>query len=222
MQRERIPHQKIRTIYNGIDLSRFAQCSHNGNSYKELLKIEDAELVVAAIGSLVPLKNQKLLIKVASKVLKRVPNVSFVLAGDGPLQTSLRRLTERLGISHKIHFLGNCNNIPSLLSCCDIFAHASQSEGMPNAMLEAMAAAKPVIVTDVDGCMEVIKSGENGFLVKSNDPDEMTEALLTLLRNSDLRQKMGMAGRKLVQERFTVERMVKKTEELYTNLLTKN
>jgi glycosyltransferase involved in cell wall biosynthesis len=117
-------------------------------------------------------------------------------------------------------FAGHRTDVPEILQALDIFVLPSNWEGLPNAVLEAMAAGLPVVATRVGGVPEVVVEGQTGILVPPRDPNALADALLTLLRDPNLRRRMGQAGRQRVQEYFSVDQMVSKTETLYEQLLS--
>jgi len=126
-----------------------------------------------------------------------------------------------LGLREKIRFLGKRKDVPSIISKMDISVLSSTSEGLSNVILESMAAGKPVVVTNVGGSSEIVMDGVNGFLVPPADPPAMADAILNLLQNPEKAVQMGNAGKKLVQEKFSVDAMVRSYEKLYTELMKK-
>lgn len=153
-------------------------------------------------------------------IVGRQPSVRFVVVGDGPLRRPLEEKARALRLNGAVRFLGAVPNASSLLPGFDIFVLSSLWEGMSNSLLEAMAAGKPVVATDVGGGSEVVLEGKTGFLVPPKDPEALADAVLRLLAAPDLARNLGVAGRVRVESKFTLEIMVARLEELYDSLLT--
>jgi glycosyltransferase involved in cell wall biosynthesis len=164
-------------------------------------------------------KNHPALLRAAVQLVKDIPDVEFVLAGDGKLRPELEKLAADLGVSRQVVFLGDRRDIPAVLASLDISVLTSLSESLPNAVMEAMAAGLPVVATRVGGCPELVRQGETGFLVDSGDDDQLAEALRTLLTNESLRHQFGAEGRKAARSQFGVENIRKQYEDLYTAAL---
>ncbi len=164
-------------------------------------------------------KNHPALLRAASQLVKDIPDVEFVLAGDGKLRPELEKMAVNLGISRQVVFLGDRRDVPAVLASLDISVLTSLSESLPNAVMEAMAAGLPVVSTRVGGCPELVRHGETGFLVESGDDAQLTEGLRTLLTNESLRHQFGAAGRKAARSQFGVESIQKQYEDLYTAAL---
>jgi glycosyltransferase involved in cell wall biosynthesis len=148
-----------------------------------------------------------------------MPDVRFLIIGDGGLKKQLMDLSSNLGVSKNVMFLGFRSDIPELLSVMDVLVLASLREGFSNAILEAMAAMKPVVATNVGGNPEVIIDGVTGLIVPPKDPHSMAQAILNLLQNEDLAQQMGEAGRRRVENHFTIDVITQKYIQLYDSLL---
>jgi len=216
-KQERIPSSKpVVTIYNGIDLSRFDYTAKHPEKRAEL-NILPNDVVVGIVANLIPVKDQFSFIRAASQVLKKLRNVKFLLVGDGALRGELKELAENLGIQDSVYFLGKRKDVPQLLSIMDVFVLCSLSEGMSNALLEAMAMAKPVVVTDVGGNTETVEHEKNGLLVPPQNPTTLSDSILKLLTDKELAGKLSYAARREVERKFSSEVMVRKMERLYEN-----
>jgi len=143
-----------------------------------------------------------------------------LFVGDGPLRGKLEGLVRELGLENRVRFLGSKDReeIPEILAITDIFVLPSLSEGLPTAVIEAMAAGCPVVATAVGGTAEVVADGETGLLVPPRDPDALAEGMKILLQSRATRRKMGEAGAKRAREYFSIERMVREYEALYRRL----
>jgi glycosyltransferase involved in cell wall biosynthesis len=148
-------------------------------------------------------------------------NVQICLVGDGPTRPRIERLAEQLGISDRVKFVGWRDDVHEILASANIYVLASNWEGLPICLLEAMRAGLPIVTSDVGGVREVIVDGETGFLVDRGDVAMLRDRLQRLLSDPELRNKMGKAGRKRYLEHFTVERMLDQTLQVYENAIKK-
>jgi glycosyltransferase involved in cell wall biosynthesis len=214
VKRVGIPRSKTLVLPNGVDLPAAASLPEQAQARATLgLPLEG--LLVASVARLNPVKRLDVLLQ----ALALVEEAKLVLVGDGPERGRLEALAESLGISGRVHLAGYREDVWPWLAACDVFALSSEWEGMPNAVLEAMAAGLPVVATRVGGTPDVVVEGVTGYLVPSDDPLALARALKALIRDSGLRYQMGAAGRHRVEERFSVERMVERTQALYEELL---
>ena len=215
-----IAPDKLITIYNGVDLSEFAPNPNREGieEAKRELGIDPSRMVVGTVGHLEEEKGCEYLLRAAAQVSVQDGKVTFLLVGDGSQRARLENLAEDLSISSKVLFMGYRNDIPRILSVMDIFVLPSLYEGLPNALLEAMAACRPVVATQAGGVPEVVVEGETGFLIPPRAPGALARAICVLLEDRERAREMGMAGRKRVERLFSVETMVAKTEALYEEL----
>jgi glycosyltransferase involved in cell wall biosynthesis len=153
-------------------------------------------------------------------VRERVPDVRLLLIGEGELRDELEAQARALGLSGAVIFAGIRTDVAEIVAALDIFVLPSLWEGTSNAVLEAMAAGLPIVATAVGGTPEVVVDGVTGLLVPPRDPSALAGALVTLLQDADLRHRMGRAGRERVKQYFSLERMVRRTEALYEELLS--
>ncbi len=158
-------------------------------------------------------------LRAARRVLDAVPEAAFLLAGEGKLTDQLRALASELGVGDKTFFLGRCEGVGTLLQVSDVCVLSSKAEGFSNAILEYMAAGRPVVATDVGGSGEAVVEGETGFLVSSGDCQTMAQRIVSLLKDPERRRVMGERSRRVVLEKFSCEAQLKSTEALYDKLL---
>jgi glycosyltransferase involved in cell wall biosynthesis len=151
--------------------------------------------------------------------MKTIPTAKFVIAGEGELMAPMRDLAVELGLESHVFFPGRCERIGDLLALSSVCALASTAEGFSNAILEYMAAGRPVVATDVGGAREAIIDQENGFLVPSNDHKAMAAAIVELLNAPERARAMGLRGRQVIEDKFSVEAQLCKTVQLYDRLL---
>lgn len=218
---------RIVPIYNGVDIREH---ENNGNRFIETLRkdigIEINHKVVGMVANLRKIKGIQLFIEAASLISKRNSNIEFVIIGGdqreaGCTREELELFAKRLDVHKKIHFLGKRNDIPDLISIFDVAAVSSLSEGFSNVILEYMASSKPVVATDVGGNSEAVVHGETGLVVPPGDPYALAEAILSILENREMALRFGMAGRKQVEKKFTLEKMIKKYEDIFERAILK-
>jgi len=220
IEHARVPPDKVVTIYNGIDVERFSAV--NPQIVAQVRPTFDIPADVPLVGAVGRLHRQKgfgYLVAAMAQVREHIPDVRLLLIGDGELRGELEAQARAAGLSEAAVFAGMRLNIPEILATLDVFALPSLWEGMPNVVLEAMAAGLPVVATAVGGTPEVVVNGVTGFLVPPRDPDALAKAIIRLLCDPDLRRRMGKAGRERVERFFSVERMVRATEALYEELV---
>ena len=213
------PAKKVVRIYNAIDVRRL-QVTGNGHLRHNLRLPEGSKLVGTVANIRVP-KGYAFLIQAARMVIDRIPQAHFVAVGDidPELSKPLFELVEKLGLRNQFHFLGFRSDVPEILSELDVFVLASTSEGLPLALLEAMAAGKPAVATQCGGPAEVIKNGVTGLLVAPGEPSAIASALLELLTSQELAARLAQAGRAKVREEFALGKMLEQYEALYERLL---
>jgi glycosyltransferase involved in cell wall biosynthesis len=217
-----ISPDKIKVIYNGIDAKRFV-------NFKESIKIKDDlsipknARVVGVIGKLSsPQKNIPLFLKAAGRISNQFSDVKFLVVGSGKLLDDMKDFSHKLGISEKVYFTGEREDIPEILKLLDVFVLSSYKEGLPNVIMEAMAASKPVVATDVGGVSELVMDEETGFLVPSNNVEKLSQAVIRLLENPNVAKRMGEKGKERIEKLFLIDRTVKQTEKLYLSLFKTN
>jgi glycosyltransferase involved in cell wall biosynthesis len=206
---------RIITIHNGLDISY----STIEQKSKAVLGLQDDHRIIGTVANFYPTKGLPFFIQAIPYVRDVFPETNFVIVGDGRQRSELERLTTELGLDSCLFFLGQRDDVSQILPLFDVFVLPSVKEGLPYALLEAMAAARPVVATAVGGVPEVIMDGQTGLLVPPKDPEALAQAIITFLRNPERARAMGEAGRKRVLEHFTVERMVAETERVYQELL---
>jgi glycosyltransferase involved in cell wall biosynthesis len=220
--REGVNPAKIIQHYNGLDLDRL--------KVQAVLRREDALAefglpadrrymsIVANLRN--PVKDHPMFLRAAARVRAAVPDAGFAVAGEGELMEGLRELATELGIKDDVFFLGRCDNVADLLFASDVGVLSSKAEGFANAILEYMAAGLPVVATDVGGAREAIAEGETGYLVASGDDAKMAERIIEVLNDRPRARAMGERGKLVAAERFSCDRHLQNTLELYDELLS--
>lgn len=209
--------RKTGVVYSGVDLSTFSTIEPH--------RRDSAAPIVAMVGRIARWKGQHVFIEAASAVLQRRPDCRFQIIGaplfgeDGYL-AHLRGLAAKLGVADNVEFLGFRADVPDLIAAADVVVHASiKAEPFGQVVVEAMAAGKPVIATNGGGLREIVVDGETGFLVPMGDVEEMAKRILELLGDPALALSMGRAGRKRVEEKFTIRQSLDIVQTLYSHLL---
>jgi sugar transferase (PEP-CTERM/EpsH1 system associated) len=215
-----IDPKKVKTILNGIDIHKYKK-TEDTLSIRRKFGIGNSEWLVGTVGRLAHEKDYLTLLKSFMNVLQEIPFCRLVMVGDGELRTKLENDVKTLGIEKKVSLIGFQHNIVEIMSVFDVFVLSSITEGLPLVIMEAMAVKAPVVATNVGGTPEVVVDGETGILVPPKDPQKMAEAIITILRNSNLAKKMGEAGRKKIEEKFNLDRMVREYEAVYEECFVK-
>lgn len=211
-----IPGDRIYTVHEGIDVDRVAGVAP-ANVHAEFWMPTHAP-VVGNIGALVPHKGQRYLIDAVPLVMREFPDVRLVIVGEGELRPMLEHQIRELHLEKHVILTGFRTDVLALLKGFDIFVMSSVTEGLGTSLLDAMAAARPIVATTAGGIPEVVVDGETGLLVPPRDAHRMAEAIAALLGRSEERARMGRAGLAQVRERFSAERMVGGTLAVYERL----
>jgi len=203
---------KIKTIYYGVDLKKYCPAPR---------KTTGKGIIFASVARLVLQKGHTYLLDAIPRILDKYPDARWKFAGSGDKEAELKQKVSALGIDHAVEFLGDQEDIPNFLNSIDVFILPSLWEGFPNVLLEAMACAKPVIATSVEGTVELVVDSETGLLVPMQNPQALEDAMLTMLENPELIDKYGQNGRHRVDEKFSLEKQIQEFETMYDQLLTK-
>lgn len=214
---------KIVTVYNGLDAARVSVASDaNREEMLEALGLPEGRRFVTVVANLRhEVKDIPTFLRAAARVRARVREAAFVVAGEGPLEESLRGLAARLGISDSVFFVGRCTRVAELLHVSDVCVLSSVAEGFSNSILEYMAAARPVVATDVGGAREAVVEGSTGYLVTPGDDETLAARVVALLEEPARARALGEAGRARVASKFSCEAQLEKTLELYRALLAR-
>jgi glycosyltransferase involved in cell wall biosynthesis len=210
--------RRIRVIRNGIGLPAVVSSEARAQVRAEL-GILDGDQVVTVVGNLYPVKGHRYLIDAAPRILARCPATVFLFAGRGDCEVELREQARRLGIEARVRFLGLRTDVPALLAIGDVFVQPSLSEGLSIAMLEAMAAARPVVTTRVGGNPELVVGGETGLLVEPADATALATAVIRVLTDAGEARRLGVNGLERVKSCFSVASMVQAYQAVYDTAL---
>jgi glycosyltransferase involved in cell wall biosynthesis len=211
------PDRKVVSIPTGVD-SLFFGVSRD-MSLKQEFGIPEASPVVSNIGILRRVKGHETTLNAVKRVVDFCPEVRFLLVGDGPRRVELEKMTDSLGIGRHVIFTGFLSDVTRILSFTDVSVLSSWSEGLPQSVLQAMAAGVPVVATEVGGVPEVVMNGKTGLLVRAGDSEGLAEGIIRLLSDRDDAIRMAANARALVLERHSEEAMLDRIEELYKRCL---
>ena len=206
----RAPMPRIRTVHNGVDAERFQPATS-----------EPAIPTIITIGRMVRQKNHELFIRAAGKIAAERPDVRFVLVGDGPLRREIEAQVGASGLSERVILTGERRDVEDLLRSASMFWLTSRWEGMPNVVLEAMASGLPVIATDVGGVRELVREGEEGFVVPSEDTEAFVSRTRLLLADPDRRRVLSANARRRADQ-FSTPRMSAALATIYHEVMTEN
>ncbi len=209
---------RIEVIHSGTDLQKFNSKINSQKIRDEFNILNDAPLV-GLIGNFSYYKGHTFFLEAIPLVLKKIPQAKFILAGRDTDGRELSNLVDKLGIGHNTILAGFRRDIPQVLAATDLTVNASLQEGFAGTIRESLAMEKPVVVTNVGGNSEMVIDKENGLLVPPADSQSLAEGIINLLADRQKAIEMGKKGRRLVEEKFSVENMVDKTEKLYESLL---
>ena len=209
---------RVACIRNGIDLEGKSVQTDRWRTRKDL-GVDPETCLIGTIGRLTPVKGIPYLLEAARMLLCQGVNVKVLVVGEGSIRSDLMAQTRDLGISKDVVFLGHREDTDALLQALDIFALPSLSEGIPMALLEAMAASRSVVASRVGGVPEIVEDGTEGFLVEPMDVHGLTERCLRLIQSPELAQKMGQAARARVERDFSAENMADRVAMLYQELI---
>jgi glycosyltransferase involved in cell wall biosynthesis len=209
--------KKLRVIHNGVDIKRFQE---SGSARDQMFPgVGESKLIVLVGNMHTDVKGHPWLIAAAPAVVQEFPSTRFVLVGDGEQRSRFEQQVASLGLGQNFLFLGRRADIPKILGCCDVAVLPSRAEGLSNAVLEYMAAGLPVIASRVGGNAELINDGMTGLLVPPEDSSALSSAMLKLLRDPGLAQRIAQGGHEFTVRNFSFERLVREVDELYSELL---
>ncbi|MGO4885230.1 MAG: glycosyltransferase family 4 protein [Bryobacteraceae bacterium] len=218
-----IDPDKVVTIPNGIEIDRLSAATSTVGLLDDL-GLGNARPLIVSVGHIRRVKGFDVLLRAAAEVCRVHPGAVFAIVGavqEAECDRALHALAAELGIARNVRFLGKMENekVWPLLKLCDVFCQPSRSEGMSNALLEAMACSLPCVATAVGGTPEVIEEGRTGYIVPSEDHHAAAARILSLLHDPESARHMGRAARRVVEERFSAESMIRNMVAMYDQLL---
>ncbi|HUE99903.1 MAG TPA: glycosyltransferase [Anaerolineales bacterium] len=212
---------QVITVYNGIDLSHFVSMDHEReriNVRTEFGIPADANLLTT-VAVLRPQKGIQFMIQALPAILASNPDTYYLIVGSGTHQKVLLEAADKVHVTERVLFAGMRKDVPRLLAASDVFVLPTLTEALPTVLAEAMAAGLPIIASRVGGIPEMVTDGQNGCLVKPEDPEDLVDACNRLLSDPEKRASMGTQGWEIVQHKFNIERQVDQLKELYLDHL---
>ncbi len=205
-------------IQNGVDTDRFYPMRFTEKqSLRHQLGFNDRDFIVGIVAGFSRKKNLSLAVEAMKDLLEKIPAAKLMLVGSGKLEKKLKTLANDLGLSNKIYFNGSTNNVNALLNAFDLFLFPSSfGEGMPNAVLEAMAAKVPVAASDIQGNIELLHDGQRGILFRNNDKDSLVKTVIRLANDKVLSDQIADRGYQYVKENMSLHKMIERYEKFYS------
>jgi glycosyltransferase involved in cell wall biosynthesis len=211
-----LPRSKVTVIRSGVDVARY---SPQTRVPRAALGLARGDRLIGHVARLEPEKDQDTLLLAFRTLLDTRPDARLVVVGDGSRRSHLQRISTSLGIAERVDFLGARNDVADLLPHFDVFVLSSVNEGLPLALLEAMACARPVVTTAVGEIPRVVRNGITGVTVPPGDPAALAASVAAMLARPAWAATMGKAGRLIVEDTFSIDRSVQQYQALYSSLL---
>jgi len=211
---------RIALVYNGVEAEKFSKeySVNEIGDIKRSLGLKGGP-VIGTIGRLSPVKGHRYLIEAMPNIISGMNDVELLIVGNGPEETALKTVSRSLGLETAVRFIDASPDTPKFLAAMDVFVFPSVKEGLGIALLEALAAGRPCVASDIGGIGDVIRSGVSGLLVPVGDRDAVAGAVLKLLHDPELRRKMGERGRAVTKQKFSLDLMAEKVAALYKEVL---
>ena len=210
--------ERVSVVPLGLELDPLLEAQARRGALRGRLRLSPETKLVGIVARLVPIKDHGTFLAAAARVALADPAVHFVVAGDGPLRAGLEAAGRAAGLNGRMHFLGWWEDLPALYADLDVVALTSRNEGTPVCLLEAMAAAVPVVATAVGGVPDVVRHGETGLLVPPGDPAAVAAALASLLADPERRSVLGLAGRRAAYPAYDAKTLIARVDGIYREL----
>jgi glycosyltransferase involved in cell wall biosynthesis len=213
-----VPAGKVHIVRGGVRVMPRSSAPER-RAHRAALGVGDDEFVIGCVGNFRTMKRQDLLIAAFAAILPAVPRARLVLVGDGELRPRIEAQVRELGLAGRVILFGTATDLPPLYEAFDLFVQASNSEGLPNVLLEASAAGLPIVATDAGGTGEVIRDGQTGLLVPIDDLPALSAAIGRAAQDADLRTRLAAAARDLITREYGMDRFFSEYADLYRALL---
>ena len=210
---------KVEVIPLGLDLAPYADSTALRGEFRRELELSDTTPLVGIVGRIFPIKNHRLFLDAAVRIVATEPRARFIVVGDGVLRKAMEQHAHALGIRYSVVFAGWRRDLPRIYADLDVLVVSSDNEGTPVSAIEAMAAGRPVVATRVGGLPDLISDRKTGVLVPPRDPTALAAAVLELLRDEPFARALGQTASAAVVERFATARLLRDIQALYANLL---
>ena len=218
--RDGVPADKIEYIPNGVDAAVFEAAASNRDHLRAEFGFPEDTTVIGCACRLAPVKNLSMLLRATELLLHDQLAVQVLVAGYGHERLSLEKLANDLGIAPHVHFVGWRDDVPDILAALDIYTLTSLSESVAICVIEAMAAGRPVVSTDVGGMSEIVKHDKTGLLVESNNVAQLADTICMLIRDRERARRLAKKGQAFVAKNFSKQNVQRKTDVLYQQMLT--
>ena len=216
----RIQPQKIITMYNGIDPSNFKPVSGDiRDAKRKELGIPDNAFLILTVAVLREAKGIQFMLKAMTNIIRSLPNAHYLIVGTGDYESALKNEVETSHLEHRVTFAGQRTDIPDILSISDLFVLPTLIDALPTVLIEATAAGKSIVASNVGGVPEIVENEVNGLLVQPGDPAQLEKACLLLAQDQAMRAAMESAGLRIAQEKFNIHTQVITLGQLYTKLV---
>lgn len=205
----------------GLELDKFLVCENKRGMLRKKIGVAEGVLLIGIVGRLVAIKNHAMFLRAARIIVDKEPTmkVKFLVIGDGELKAALGKYARELGLGNSVIFTGWLEDLVAAYSDLDVVVLTSLNEGTPVSLIEGMASARPVVATAVGGVIDLVSDQETGLLVKSDDPHDLSDKVISLIRDSDARSRLGKNGRESVKEKYSKNRLVADIKNLYEECL---
>ncbi len=215
--------EQYQTVHSGMDLDKFYKAADYSEDMKNKIRtkygIKEDEIVIAKVAKLQQRKGYKYYLQLVSRITATHNNVKFLIVGSGSDDVKLKKMVKAKGLEQKVIFTGYCDNVEDIFAIMDIKVLTSLWEGLPRVLVQAAATGVPIVTFAVEGAYEIVKEGENGFVVPLKDVDLLEKRVTALIEDKKLRIKMGEYGRKKADYSWSIDNMVNKIREIYKRLL---
>ncbi len=216
---EGVPAEKVTCVPSAVDTARYVpRCERDW--FEREMGVKAGQPVVGVIAQLIPRKGHRYLLEAIPGILRWLPDTQFLFFGTGALAEELRKAIVQAGLAGNVRLVGFREDLERILPCLDAVVHPATMEGLGVSLLQAAACGVPVVASRVGGIPEIVRDGVNGHLVPPRDPAALQQALLSLLQDKGLARKMGMAGRLLVEQEFSIQAMVEGNRNVYRELVS--
>lgn len=212
---------QVITLYNGVDILRFKNTNESQRIHlKQALNLPLDGPIIITVAVLRQPKGIQNMIRALPAILEIIPNAHYLIVGDGAYGASLRDLVATFNIQNRVTFAGHRTDIPALLACSDLFVLPTLKDALPTVLIEALAAEKPIVASDVGGVPEIIENEVNGLLVPPDDPSSLAKACLQMMKNQEQTKQIILAGSEIVKQRFSIDVQIEKLSKVYEELST--
>jgi glycosyltransferase involved in cell wall biosynthesis len=215
----RVPSSRVSVVHNGVRVPALDEGVEIRSRWRRELGVAETDVLIGTVAVFRPVKDLHTMLEAMALIARETPRAKLVLMGAGPQKAELEATVERLGLQSIVHFPGFRRDASQLLAALDVFALSSVSEGISLALLEAMAAGVPSVVTSVGGNLEILQEPGCGILVPPRSPRDLADAILSLIEDPKRCSELSAGGRRRVEDAFSLRRMVRAYEALYASLM---